>query len=57
MSEDSHSKSEKQEEKPPAKKVYTKPSFRFEKVLEVSALSCGKVHSTEGACRFSRKAS
>jgi hypothetical protein len=39
------------------KKVYKPPSFRFEPVFEVAALSCGKVRSTQGGCRFSRKAS
>jgi hypothetical protein len=40
-----------------AKKVYKTPSFEYEKVFEVSALACGKVHSTEHNCRLSRKAS
>jgi hypothetical protein len=39
------------------KKAYKAPSFRFEPVFEVSALSCGKVHATQGGCRFSRKVS
>jgi hypothetical protein len=39
------------------KKPYKAPSFRLEKVFEVSALACGKVFSSEGLCRFSRKAS
>lgn len=39
------------------KKPYKAPSFRFESVFEVSALSCGKVYATQGACRASRKAS
>jgi hypothetical protein len=39
------------------KKQYTAPSFEFETVFEVSALSCGKVFSNEGGCHFSRKAS
>jgi hypothetical protein len=41
----------------PAKKPYTAPSFRFESVFEISALSCGKVQSTEGSCTANRKAS
>jgi hypothetical protein len=57
LNEDNTSNSEKQEEKPPAKKAYITPTFRFEKVLEVSALACGKLHTNEGVCRFSRKAS
>jgi hypothetical protein len=39
------------------KKPYKAPSFRFESVFEVSALSCGKVSETQGSCRASRKAS
>jgi hypothetical protein len=39
------------------KKPYKAPSFRFEPVFEVSALACGKVFSSIGGCRFSRKAS
>jgi hypothetical protein len=33
-----------------AKKPYKVPSFRFESVFEVSALSCGKVAGTEMNC-------
>ena len=41
-----------------AKKPYKAPSFRFESVFEVSALSCGKISPTEGNCTgLSRKAS
>jgi hypothetical protein len=52
-------KSNKEEQKvpAPAKKPYTAPSFRYEPVFEISALACGKVQSTQGACRHSRKAS
>jgi hypothetical protein len=32
------------------KKPYKTPSFRFETVFEVSALSCGKIQGTQGAC-------
>ena len=38
------------------KKPYTKPAFRFERVFETQALSCGKVHGL-GQCHFSRKTS
>ena len=37
------------------KKPYTKPAFRFERVFETQALSCGKVHSTIGNCHPNRK--
>jgi hypothetical protein len=35
-----------------AKKLYLKPAFRFERVFETSALSCGKTSgSPEPTCR------
>jgi hypothetical protein len=40
-----------------AKAPYAKPAFRHESVFETSALSCGKVQTTQGACHFNRKAS
>lgn len=46
-----------QEPKTTAKKAYTPPVFRFDKVFEVTALSCGKLHATEHNCRISRKTS
>jgi len=39
------------------KKTYNKPAFRFETVFETQALSCGKIHSTQGPCHSSRKTS
>ncbi len=39
------------------KKPYETPSFRFERVFEVSALSCGKVDTTQGACHANPKLS
>jgi len=39
------------------KKPYQKPEFRYEKVFETMALSCGKVNPTEFQCRFNRKSS
>jgi hypothetical protein len=39
------------------KKSYEAPAFRHERVFEVSALSCGKINATQGACRVNRKAS
>ncbi len=35
-----------------AKKPYQKPSFKFERVFETMALSCGKIDPTEGQCAF-----
>jgi len=37
------------------KKKYEKPAFRFERVFETMALSCGKVGPVEFQCRFNRK--
>jgi hypothetical protein len=39
------------------KKPYQKPAFRYERVFETLALSCGKVGSTTGQCQFSQKTS
>ena len=33
------------------RKPYQKPAFRFERVFETMALSCGKVNSTQSQCR------
>jgi hypothetical protein len=38
-------------------KPYQKPGFRFERVFEVSALSCGKMVSTQLQCRSIHKSS
>ncbi|HUK52929.1 MAG TPA: hypothetical protein VL099_06540 [Candidatus Binatia bacterium] len=40
------------EESGKAKKPYQKPVFRHERVFETMALSCGKMSSTQGQCRF-----
>jgi len=37
------------------RKTYAKSEFQHEKVLETMALSCGKVHSTQSGCHYSRK--
>jgi hypothetical protein len=39
------------------KKLYQKPAFRYERVFETLALSCGKLGSTTFQCQFSRKTS
>jgi len=44
-------------QKDPAKKPYVKPAFRFDRVFVTSALTCGKVDSTQTLCRLNRKAS
>ena len=40
-----------------AKKPYIKPAFRFERVFETQALSCGKIQGGIGNCVPSRNAS
>jgi len=41
----------------PGRKPYEAPAFRFEKVFETRALSCGKVQSTQQACAHNRRTS
>ena len=38
------------------RKAYVKPEFRHESVFETMALACGKVNTTQGACRSRRNA-
>jgi len=45
------------ESAPPGKKKYEKPAFRFERVFETMALTCGKIGAVEFQCRFNRKTS
>jgi hypothetical protein len=42
---------------PPAKKLYRKPEFRFERVFETRALSCGKISTIQAQCAHNRKSS
>ena len=44
-------------QKKQTKKPYTKPAFRFERVFETQALSCGKVHSHGTPCKLNPKTS
>lgn len=37
------------------KRPYQKPAVRHEQVFETRALTCGKVNTTQGSCRLSRK--
>ena len=37
------------------KKPYQKPQFRFERVFETRALSCGKVNPTSLGCKSHKK--
>jgi hypothetical protein len=39
------------------KKLYQKPAFRYERVFETLALSCGKLAATQQQCHSSRKTS
>ncbi len=43
--------------KPAVRQPYQKPAFRYERVFEMMALSCGKISSTQSACKFVRKTS
>jgi hypothetical protein len=38
-----------------SKKPYRKPDFKFERVFETMALSCGKISAVQAQCRFNRK--
>jgi hypothetical protein len=39
------------------RKPYSKPTFRFERAFETTALSCGKVNPNQLQCKFNRKVS
>jgi hypothetical protein len=39
------------------KKPYVKPAVRHERVFETSALTCGKVQTTQSGCHQNRKTS
>jgi hypothetical protein len=39
------------------KKLYHKPEFRFERVFETRALSCGKISTTQSQCAHNTKTS
>jgi hypothetical protein len=42
---------------PKSKKPYQKPAFRYERVFETAALSCGKLAGTSPTCNSARKTS
>jgi hypothetical protein len=44
-------------EEPKRRKLYKKPSFRFESVFETTALSCGKIITSQAGCKLNRKTS
>lgn len=39
------------------KKRYQKPAFRYERVFETQALTCGKINTTQKQCATNRKIS
>ena len=39
------------------KKLYQKPAFRYERVFETLALTCGKISGTSANCNNQRKTS
>ena len=43
--------------RPAFKKPYVKPAFRYERMFETLALSCGKLNPNQFQCRFNRKTS
>lgn len=53
--EPTHQEPTEKNAEPQEKKTYQKPSFRFERVFETTALSCGKVQATQQGCFRSRK--
>ena len=59
MSNDNPMQSEdkRRTQKKQAKKTYAKPAFRFERVFETQALSCGKIGSTSTQCKLNQKTS
>lgn len=57
MTDTNNKESSSKPNKAGVKKPYLTPAFRSEKVFEVSALACGKVHATQNQCRTNRKVS
>jgi hypothetical protein len=52
-----HSSSEEPRPAAIEKKPYEKPGFRYEQVFVTSALSCGKVTTTQSSCTNNTKVS
>lgn len=48
---------EQSTQKTQIRKPYLKPAFRFERVFETQALSCGKIGSTSTQCKLNKKTS
>lgn len=51
MSQDNRSSDDQKTGEPKPKKPYQKPEFRYERVFETMALSCGKRIGFGGDCR------
>jgi hypothetical protein len=47
----------RQTDKQQKRKPYSKPAFRFERVFETQALSCGKIGRHSNQCKLNPKAS
>lgn len=51
----------RQSTRPPAdrsaRKPYRKPAVRYERVFETSAITCGKVQTSQSSCHQNRKLS
>jgi len=52
-----HSSSEEPRPAAIEKKPYEKPGFRYERVFVTSALTCGKISSTQSSCNNNMKVS
>jgi len=52
-----HSSSEQPHAAANAKKPYEKPAFRHEQVFVTTALSCGKITTTQSGCGLNTKVS
>ena len=55
--ETEHSRDDQEIGRGVRKKPYRKPEFRAETVFETTALTCGKVQTTQPQCHFNRKLS
>jgi hypothetical protein len=40
-----------------AKRPYQKPAVRYQRVFETTALTCGKVQTTQSGCHYNRRTS
>ena len=57
MTDTSHTQTPATPEEANGKRPYLKPGFHHEPVFETMALACGKVQTTQNACRTRRNAS